>query len=74
MKGVTTYGQLTYFDTKEHEFELLPKHGDLLNSTSTQTSNCQKTPIADNLMGKNVGVVEIDGVAIKIIWQGNRPY
>jgi hypothetical protein len=28
----------------------------------------------DNLMGKDVGVMEIDGIAIKIIWQGNRPY
>jgi len=25
-------------------------------------------------MGKDVGVMEIDGIAIKIIWQGNRPY
>ena len=75
MKGITTYGQLTYFDTKEQEFQVTTLQGDYyLHSTWTPESNSQKIPISDNLMGKDVGVMEIDGIAIKIIWQGNRPY
>lgn len=60
MKGVTTYGQVTYFDTTEHQLEITAQDGDSIEF--------------DNLMGKNVGVMEVDGIAIKIIWQGNKQF
>jgi hypothetical protein len=74
MKGVTTYGQVTYFDTKEHELEITAQDGDSIEFDLDPDVELPEDTDFDNLMGKNVGVMEVDGIAIKIICQGNRPY
>jgi hypothetical protein len=74
MKGVTTYGQVTYFDTKEHRLEITAQDGDSIEFDLDPYIELPEDTDFDNLMGKYVGVMEVDDVAIKIIWQGNRPY
>jgi hypothetical protein len=74
MKGITTYGQLTYFDTKEQELQVTTLQGDTITFDMDSDIELPEDTDFDNLMGKDVGVMEIDGIAIKIIWQGNRPY
>ena len=74
MKGVTTYGQVTYFDTKEHQIVITTPDGDSIEFDIDPDIELPEDTDFDNLMGKDVGVMEIDGIAIKIIWQGNRPY
>jgi hypothetical protein len=74
MKGVTTYGQVTYFDTKEHQVVITTPDGDSIEFDIDPDIELPEDTDFDNLMGKDVGVMEIDGIAIKIIWQGNRPY
>jgi hypothetical protein len=74
MKGVTTYGQVTYFDTKEHQVVITTPDGDSIEFDIDPDIELPEDTDFDKLMGKDVGVMEIDGIAIKIIWQGNRPY
>ena len=74
MKGTTTYGQLTYFDTKEQELQVTTLQGDTITFDMDSDIELPEDTDFDNLMGKDVGVMEVDGIAIKIIWQGNRPY
>ena len=74
MKGVTTYGQVTYFDTKEHRLEITTQDGDSIEFDLDPDVELPENCYWEELMGKYVGVMEIDNVAIKIIWQGNRPY
>ena len=74
MKGVTTYGQVTYFDTKEHQVVITTPDGASIEFDIDPDIELPEDTDFDNLMGKDVGVMEIDGIAIKIIWQGNRPY
>ena len=74
MKGVTTYGQVTYFDTKEHQVVITTPDGDSIEFDIDPDIELPEDTDFDNLMGKDVGVMEVDGIAIKIIWQGNRPY
>ena len=74
MKGTTTYGQLTYFDTKEQELQVTTLQGDTITFDMDSDIELPEDTDFDNLMGKDIGVMEIDGIAIKIIWQGNRPY
>jgi len=74
MKGITTYGQVTYFDTKEQELEITTQQGEEIPFDTDPDIELPEDTDWDTLMGKYVGVMEIDNVAIKIIWQGNRPY
>ena len=74
MKGVTTYGQVTYFDTKEHQLEITAQEGDSIEFDMDSDIELPEDTDFDNLMGKYVGVMEVDGIAIKIIWQGNRQF
>ena len=74
MKGVTTYGQVTYFDTKEQRLEKTTQDGDEIKFDIDSDVELPENCYWEELMGTYVGVMEIDNVAIKIIWQGNRPY
>jgi len=74
MKGVTTYGQVTYFDTKEQRLEITTQDGDEIKFDIDSDVELPENCDWEELMGTYVGVMEIDNVAIKIIWQGNRPY
>ena len=69
MKGVTTYGQVTYFDTKEHQVVITTPDGDSIEFDIDPDIELPEDTDFDNLMGKDVGVMEVDGIAIKIIWQ-----
>jgi hypothetical protein len=74
MKGITTYGQVTYFDTKEHQVVITTPDGESIEFDIDPDIELPEDSDFDTLMGKYVGVMEVDGIAIKIIWQGNRPY
>ena len=74
MKGVTTYGQVTYFDTKEQRLEKTTQDGDEIKFDIDSDVELPENCYWEELMGTYVGVMEIDNVAIKIIWQENRPY
>jgi hypothetical protein len=68
MVGNTTYGQVIYFDTEKKEFEII----DLDKYTYMFKFSEIELPAGSrwtDLLGKNVGVMEIDDVATKIIWQ-----
>ena len=68
MVGNTTYGQVIYFDTEKKEFEII----DLDKNTYMFKFSEIELPTGSrwtDLLGKNVGVLEIDDVATKIIWQ-----
>jgi hypothetical protein len=74
MKGTTTYGLVTYFDTKEHQLEITTHDGDEIKFDIDSDVELPENCYWEDLLGKYVGVMEIDGVAIKIIWQTNGPY
>jgi len=68
MVGNTTYGQVIYFDTEKKEFEnnWLGQVHIYVQIFRNRTS---RWITVDWPLGKNVGVMEIDDVATKIIWQ-----
>jgi len=74
MKGTTTYGQLTYFDTKEQEIQITTPEGNIIEFDIDSDIELPEDSDFDNLIGKDIGVMEVDDIALKIIWQGNRPY
>lgn len=74
MKGTTSYGQLTYFDTKEQEIQITTREGETITFDIDSDIELPEDSDFDNIMGKDIGVMEVDGIALKIIWQGNRPY